>query len=353
MNSLLRVAALILPFGLTAFASAPIAASGVAATVDTAALEKDPWAFIPDPVATVDDRSISRERLVKSLEAQAARVRDTGRGELSAADRKLLAKRMTDELIRATVLEILAAKDGFPPTPALGEEEYKRVSGQFSKNLPPGETFETFLARQGMTVDEVKKSMAVSRAIDLWTEKKVKPTIDVPEKAVLAFYQENKDTFFAVPDRYRVSHILIRPERGATDQAAANAAAKAKAEKLLKALRAGADFAEMAKAHSVCPSGQKKGGDLGYQTRRDMLKSFGDAAAALKPGETSEVVETTVGFHIIRLIDHQPATHQDFNAVKDGIRDHLRKIKLAETIRTMISTYRDEHPPRNRMNDLQ
>jgi len=76
---------------------------------------------------------------------------------------------------------------------------------------------------------------------------------------------------------------------------------KAKAEEVLAKLRAGGDFAALAKEHSGDPSNKDRGGDLGWFGRGMMVKPFEDAAFALKPGELSGIVETQFGYHIIKL----------------------------------------------------
>ena len=80
-----------------------------------------------------------------------------------------------------------------------------------------------------------------------------------------------------------------------------NDKSKAKAEEVLAKLRAGGDFAALAKEHSADPSNKDNGGDLGWFGRGMMVRPFEDAAFALKPGELSGIVETQFGYHIIKL----------------------------------------------------
>jgi parvulin-like peptidyl-prolyl isomerase len=107
----------------------------------------------------------------------------------------------------------------------------------------------------------------------------------------------------AGPDEIGARHILVmhkdsqhRPETVTRTREEALARAK---ECLLK-LRGGADFTEVLRECTDEPNGIQRGGDLGMFKREVMVKSFGDAAFALKVGEVSEVVETSYGFHIIK-----------------------------------------------------
>ena len=85
--------------------------------------------------------------------------------------------------------------------------------------------------------------------------------------------------------KVKASHILVKK--------------RSEADRLLKELQSGADFAELARKHSTCSS-SKKGGSLGFFTRGKMVKPFENAAFSLAKGELSEVVKTEFGYHIIK-----------------------------------------------------
>ena len=102
-----------------------------------------------------------------------------------------------------------------------------------------------------------------------------------------------------MPDKIKASHILITvAEDDESDFVLSPEEAEAKINGLKKELDDGADFAALAKEHSDCPSGSE-GGDLGQFGPNDMVPSFGAAAFALEEGETSDVVKTDFGFHLI------------------------------------------------------
>ena len=85
--------------------------------------------------------------------------------------------------------------------------------------------------------------------------------------------------------KVKASHILVKKH--------------SEAKRILDELKSGADFAELAKKHSLCPSG-KKGGSLGFFTHGQMVKEFERTAFSLRKGELSEVIKTQFGYHVIK-----------------------------------------------------
>jgi peptidyl-prolyl cis-trans isomerase D len=141
-------------------------------------------------------------------------------------------------------------------------------------------------------------------------------------KAILApgdvekYYRENQQEF-TTPEQVRASHILIKGD-GKDD-----AAARAKAEDVLKQARGGADFAALAKKYSEDEGSAKNGGDLDYFGRGRMAKEFEDAAFALQPGQISDVVKSPFGYHIIKLVDRRPAITKSLPDVRQQITERL------------------------------
>lgn len=116
---------------------------------------------------------------------------------------------------------------------------------------------------------------------------------------------------FAVPAQTRARHILIKGTEPNS---------LAQAEKLLAELKAGANFEELAKAHSADPGSAAKGGDLGFFPKGRMVKAFEDALETLqKPGDLSDVVQSSFGYHIIRLEERQPASTKPFEEVRESL----------------------------------
>jgi len=128
-----------------------------------------------------------------------------------------------------------------------------------------------------------------------------------------------------VPDRVMVSHILFKTT-GKTPEEIAKVTGTA--QDVLKQLKTGADFAELAKKYSEDTTAQN-GGDLGWIVRGQTVKEFEQAAFSMKPGQISDVVSATYGIHILKVSDKQLAHLQTFDEVKDSVRSNLEKEKLA------------------------
>ena len=168
-----------------------------------------------------------------------------------------------------------------------------------------------------MTPETVRAEYLVLRSSDLMGQ------ISIAPKEVRAFYDSNLKRW-GKAERRRASHILITA--GAGGSAPDKAKAKELAESVLAKVRANpADFARLAREYSKDPGSAQKGGDLDWFQRGMMVKPFEEAVFSLKQGETSGLVETDFGFHIIRVTGIEPATTKPFEEVKDQIEADLRR----------------------------
>jgi len=133
---------------------------------------------------------------------------------------------------------------------------------------------------------------------------------------------------YQTPEQIRASHILFSTEGRDT------AEVRARAEKTLADIKAGADVAVLARELSDDEGSKANGGDLDYFSRGRMLPEFETAAFALEPGETSDLVTTQAGFHIIRLTDRRPATTRSLDEARVEIQDRLAAEKASQQVAT-------------------
>jgi peptidyl-prolyl cis-trans isomerase D len=162
---------------------------------------------------------------------------------------------------------------------------------------------------------------------------KVEATIQLSDAQLRAAYSSNLDNF-RMPERLHVRHILIQTE-GKSDSE--KKTLKAKADDLLKQLKGGADFAELAKKNSQDTASAEKGGDLDWMVRgQSGSPEFEAAAFALtKPMELSGVITSMYGYQIIQLLGREPARVKPFEEVKSGLMEDLRKQTVVDKMQSL------------------
>lgn len=159
----------------------------------------------------------------------------------------------------------------------------------------------------------------------------------VSDEEAQGFYEERKDQFNE-PEQVQASHIIILVKPEATQEE--KDVARKKIEDILAQVKAGEDFAELAKEQSEGPS-KDRGGDLGFFTRDKMVKPFADAAFALNEGEISDIVETQYGYHIIKVTGKKPQRQTPFDEVKEQIKQSLLQQKTNTEMSNWIAELRE------------
>jgi peptidyl-prolyl cis-trans isomerase D len=160
---------------------------------------------------------------------------------------------------------------------------------------------------------------------------KIRPSIQVPDADVQAAYTANAESF-RKGEEIHARHILYKVD-GAND-----AAQKARAEAAVRKLRAGADFAALAKAESDDPGSKASGGDLGSFPRGRMVKEFEQAAFAAKDNEIVGPVKTNFGYHVIQVLGRTGERVQPFFEVAPGIRQRLQEERAREEAKRLAAS---------------
>ncbi len=157
----------------------------------------------------------------------------------------------------------------------------------------------------------------------LVTPDDVRANVTVSDAEMKQYYTSHLSDY-RVPDRVKVAHILFKTT-GKTPEQVKNLE-KTAADVLAK-IKAGANFADMAKKYSEDTSASN-GGDIGWIVHGQTVKEFEDTAFNMQPGTVSGLVHTTYGIHIIKVMDKQTAHLESFNDVQDSIHDTLMKQKM-------------------------
>ena len=210
---------------------------------------------------------------------------------------------------------------------------------ELKQRFPSQSAYEQKLKQQGYTEKKLREFIKQALIVQNVLELKIKPTAEpVTDKDIEEFYKENKEEFVE-SEKVSARHILIKVSSDATDQERNDA--KSKMQDILKEAKGGANFAELAKKHSQCPSASQ-GGDLGYFTRGQMVEPFEEAVFALEPGETSEVVETIFGYHIIFAQDKKPKRELKLEEVSKQIKDILSSEKIDAALKKCLKPVREK-----------
>ena len=188
------------------------------------------------------------------------------------------------------------------------DKQYKKVHDQFKSESE----FREALKGEGFgTPEEYKKSLAEQarraalqqRVIDKLRQDGKLVSVAVSDADVQKAFEQNKATLPKRPATVTFRQIIIAPK----PSEAARARARAKAESLLVEIQKGGDFEQIAKRESMDPGTRDLGGDLGWNRRGIMVPEFDRWMFALNPGQVSPVIETSFGYHIIKVDRVQPA----------------------------------------------
>jgi peptidyl-prolyl cis-trans isomerase D len=190
-------------------------------------------------------------------------------------------------------------------------------SADLSKTINPSDAelqsfFKQNAARYATSDPETRKLQYV--AFDASNLPGGKPAINDAE--IQAYYAAHQAQY-KTEEQVKTRHILITSKAGA--DAKTDAAAKAKAEDLLKQIKAGGNFAELAKANSEDPGSKAQGGELPMIPTAGLDPAYAKAAMALNPGQTSDVVKSQFGYHIIQTEEKEPAGTKPLADVKASI----------------------------------
>ena len=281
-------------------------------------------AELPEVLARVNGQPVTKtefERLIKNVES--------GRGPIPADKRDEVMRAALDQLITYTVLKQEAAARKL----AVADTDVDAQVAEMQKQFPNEAEFNKALAARNTTVAQLKADARVDMGINKMMEAELATTAAATDADAQDFYAKNQDKF-QQPESIRASHILIMANETADD--ATKKAARAKIDAVLKRVKAGEDFAALAKENSQDGSAAQ-GGDLGFFPHGQMVPAFDQAAFALKPGEISDVVTTQFGYHIIKLTEKKAASVVPLEQVKPKVLEFLTNQKKQERVDTFIN----------------
>lgn len=284
------------------------------------------WAFIPDPVFKIDNKSYNRKDFLGFVKT---RLNPENMKYITEKQARNLAPKLISDMIDNELLMKCIAEDGVLPSKkmviaeldkdfnALNEDQQNQLSKElFQKHRMNFEQYKNKIA------DDINNQKMA--ATEYWINKYIKPSIKISDADIKKFYDESGEVINA-------SHILIKP-KGYSKKA--DEEARKNAEIFLARLKKGEKFEALVK-ESSCPNP-----DLGEFPRGKMVQEFDDAAFKLKPGEYSNVVKTPFGYHIIKLNSKRKIALPELDKVVKQIKTQLTEMRTQDAIIARVQTER-------------
>jgi peptidyl-prolyl cis-trans isomerase C len=284
-------------------------------TIGFAADKKAPG----DMVAVVNGTIITQGEFDRVLNYELRRAAQSGQ-QIPDAQMPKIENSVLDSLIVGELLFQESKKQGIEVKPETVTEQLAVVKQRFPSEVEFKKALEENKLTESKIKTDIKRDMAIQQLID----KEIDQKVQITDEEGKAFYDTNPQ-LFQQPERVKASHILIKVDEGASEEQKAEARKKIK--EVQQKVQKGEDFAELAKTYSEGPSAPR-GGDLDFFGRGQMVKPFEDAAFSMESNETSDIVETKFGYHLIKVVDKQPAKKIAYADVKDRINKHLKDQKL-------------------------
>ena len=247
-------------------------------------------------------------------------------GSVTEKKQKEIKKKAFELLITSQLLSQEAKKQGITIKKKEIEKEIKELQKRLKKNKT---TLEDTLKKNRLTMEqlerEIEKNLAVSKINDIKNkEAKAKALEKVTDAYLEEHYKNNKEKFIQ-PESTRLREILIKADPSGGPKVWE--VARARSEEILKDIKAGKDFAKLAKEFSediYAP----KGGDMGFGHKGSIIPEIEDVAGKLKVGEVAGPIWSIYGYHIIKLEEKAPPIQRTFDEVKKNLKKELEEVEF-------------------------
>jgi peptidyl-prolyl cis-trans isomerase C len=284
---------------------------------------------MPTVVAKVNGKEIKKEELLRGVQMAQMELAQSGRLPQGAPPATFYRDVLNGMIARSLFLQEAKAQG----IKADAQEVDQQIAA-FKSRFPSPEAFQQALASQGITEQSLREQAQTQLTVQKYLKSQVFDKVSVTDQAAKTFYDQNQAKM-KQPERLRIRHILIRVAENATE--ADKQKAREKADALLARIKAGEDFAKLARENSEDPGSKANGGELPPMGRGETVPPFEQAAFALqKPNDVSPVVQSQFGFHIIQLIERLPESQVPFEQAKGRILQMLRQQQAEKQLQAQI-----------------
>ena len=283
-----------------------------------------------DLAAKVNGKTITLAELDKQFKA-----RTQGATQPPAPEEiQDLKMQLLNQMINDEILMEMATTKGLAATDSEVDLKFNEFKSQYSE-----EAFQAQLKAQSMTVEDIRHELRKSQSVEKLVNKEITSKVSVSEGEIKEFYDKNRQSF-NLPPGYHLLHILVTPgpeievRNAKNDDAKTPAEAVAKVQRLLHDIQGGQDFAVVAKNYSEDINSAPSGGDLNFQPMDAITNidpHLAEVVKQMKPGETSPIVQSRYGFHIVKLVEKDA-----------GGQKELSDTRVKAQIHQLISNRKDQ-----------
>lgn len=284
-------------------------------------------------VATINGEPIKKAQYKQELDSTYQRLHQSGQ-MIDGTMFEQLKKEVRESLINLILMDQYSQKLSINVDETELEEYYQKSVDKY----PSMKEYKKSLKEAGLTEADVKTRLKRTIAAQKVVQSQIEPKIKVTQEEVRAYYDENSFEF-EHGVLVHAAHILIKVPPFADNQTRQKA--KQRILAIQAKIKAGEDFAALAKTHSEGPS-KVNGGDLGYFGAAQMAPAFETAAFELMPNEVSDVVTTQFGYHLIKVYDRKPAGKEPFSEAGPKLKDRFQKERLNSKLRELVDKLKAE-----------
>jgi len=299
------------------------------------------------PVALIDGAPVGREDFLYLYGEQLmGRAMAAGTKDPEDGVRVMTGLRCLGELVQREILHQVARRRGMTVSAAELTEaytrEFERLQRQFAERGGTAPTEAEILERSGRSQEEAREDMRKALLVKKARDAIVKEQgLTVPEADVRKFY-ESRPELFRRPSGMHLRQVYVAPKPNPRDAGeAAWKAARKTLEKALARMRAGESFAAVARAVSEAPD-KDQGGDLGMRPRTQLPEFLVEIAQAMSPGDTSDIIRSEHGLHIIQLVATEPGEDVSLEEAHGRIEALLLEVKAEEAVNTFCQPIVDD-----------
>ena len=287
-----------------------------------------------EKIATVNGTVITKNEYDRELARYKERITAQG-AKINDSDMPAIKTQVIENIVGMLLMYQDATAKGITADQAAIDNQWKQLKSQY----PDEQKFQDALKQLNVTEESIKEQIKRGLTLQKFIKENFYDKVSITDSEVKAFYDNNPDKFNK-PEAIRASHILITVKPDADE--AQKKAARAEIEKIQARIKAGEDFAKLAKENSKDPGSKENGGDLGFFTKGQMVKPFEDAAFALKPGMVSDIVETQFGYHIIKVTDRKAAGKYSLDEIKTKLQAFLEEAKVQQDISDYVKALKEK-----------